>query len=65
MRKRLVDEVDWADNNNGNADLKKMKPPVVISPKLYAGFMADRIKRAESKSGGATSTATIGMCDLR
>ena len=45
-RKRLVSQVAWADDKDGNdADLKKLlEPIVVISPKLYDGFMADRTK---------------------
>jgi len=64
-RKRLVNEAAWANDNYGNAELEKLKPPVVISPKLYAGFVTDCTKMDESKSGGATLNTTIGTCDLR
>ncbi len=56
----MVNEVRWADNDYGNPDLKELKPPVVISPKLYAGFVADRANRAETKSRGLSE----GMLSL-
>ena len=62
-RKRLVSQVAWADDKDGNdADLKKLlEPIVVISTKLYDGFMADRTK----SFGYATLNATKNTCDLR
>jgi len=62
-RKRLVAQVAWADDENGSdADLKPLlEPPVVISPTLYDGFVADRSK----SSGDATLTATKNTMDSR
>ena len=54
MRKQLVDEVCWAGDDYGNPNLKELKTPFVISPKLYDAFVTDR---AESP-GRATSTTT-------
>ena len=62
-RQRLVSQVAWADDQDGNAaDLKELlEPIVVISPKLYDGFLADRTK----SFGDATWSATKNTCDLR
>ena len=61
QRRRLVNEVAWANDNYGNAELEELKPIVVISPKLYDGFLADRTK----SFGDATLNATKNTCDLR
>ncbi len=62
-RKRLVSQVAWADDKDGNAaDMKELlEPIVVISPKLYDGFLADRTK----SFGDATWNATKNTCNLR
>ena len=51
-RKRLVNEVRWADNDYGNPNLKELKQIVVTSSTLYAGFVADCANRVETKSRG-------------
>ena len=50
MRKQLVDEVCWAGDDYGNPNLKELKTPFVISPKLYDAYVFNVELRMEARS---------------